>query len=145
MNTISDVIFAQWDGESAKGVGFDDIAAHLEVAGMHVSNHVGSGHDEKFVAALEIGATKVVGGDTAGLNTRAHAAVENDDTFMDCFKKSAHRGSPGDGPGAERGSDVISPQAGASCPTHQVSFGSHTVAERRSNPMLEACCAPCGL
>ncbi|CAB4609533.1 unannotated protein [freshwater metagenome] len=145
MHAVGDVVLAKGNGECAERVGLDDIAADLEIAGVDVSNDIGSGDDEEFVASLEVGSAEVVGGHTAGLNTRAHAAVENDDTFMDCFKESAHRGSPGDGPGAERGSDVISPQAGASCPTHQVSFGSHTVAERRSNPTLEASSARFGL
>ncbi|CAB4585331.1 unannotated protein [freshwater metagenome] len=145
VDTIGDVVFPKRNRKCAKGVGFDDIAADLEVAGMNIGDHVWPRDHEELVAALQVGSAKVIGGHTAGLNACAHAAVENDDTFMDCFKESAHRGSPGDGPGAERGSELISPQAGASRPTHQVSFGSDTVAERGWNPTLKAGYAPCAL
>ena len=145
VDSIGDVIFPERDRKSAKGVRFDDIATHFEITRVHIGDHIWTRDHEQLVAAFEVGTAKVVGGHPAGLNACAHAAVENDDTIMYCFKESAHRGSPGDGPGAERGSELISPQAGASCPTHQVSFGSHTVAERGWNPTLEAGSTPCAL
>ncbi|CAB4983736.1 unannotated protein [freshwater metagenome] len=105
---------------------------------MDISDYVGSSNHKELVATLEIRSAKILFGDTTCLDAGAHAAVEDDDSVMDCLKECAHRGSPEDGLGAERGSVVISPQAGASRPTHQVSFGSHTVAEQGRDQTLEA-------
>ena len=43
VDSIGDVVFPKRDGKCAKGVGFDDIAADLEVAGVHVGDHVWPG------------------------------------------------------------------------------------------------------
>ena len=64
---------------------------------MDVSDYVWSGDHEEFVAALEIRSAKVLFGDATGLNAGTHAAVEDDDSVMDCLKECAHRGSPEDG------------------------------------------------
>jgi hypothetical protein len=145
VDPIGDVVLAKGDRKGAESVGLNDVATDFEVASVNIGDDIRSSDDQEFVATFEIRSTKIVGSDSAGLNTRAHAAIKNDDTVVDCFKKGAHRGSPADGLGAERGSNVISPQAGASRPPHQVSFGSSKVAERHRNPIPDAGSFACGL
>ena len=64
---------------------------------MDISDYIGSGNHKEFVATLEIRSAKILFSDATGLNAGAHAAVEDDDSVMDCLKECAHRGSPEDG------------------------------------------------
>ena len=50
----------------------------VEVRGVQLADHVGPGEHEHLVAALEVGAPEVVGGEVPGLDARAEGAVEDD-------------------------------------------------------------------
>ena len=56
---------------------------------MYAADDVGPGYDQVFVAALVLRASEVVGPKVAGLDRRAHGAVQYQDSFLEqpfqCF------------------------------------------------------------
>ena len=93
MGPLGDAVLTEGNGECAERIGLDDLTADLEVGGVEFADDVRSGDGQQFVAALEIIATEVLGGEAAQLDAGSHAAVEDDDTFAGCIEKAAHGNS----------------------------------------------------
>ena len=96
MGSIGDAVLAEGDGERTERVGLDDLAAHLEIGGVELADDVGAGHGEQFVAALEVLAAEVVGGETAELDAGTHAAVEDHDALARCIEETVRAAHGGD-------------------------------------------------
>ena len=71
-------VLGEDDRGAAEGVGFDDVGAGFEIAAMHVEHDIGTGEDEVFVAAFELRAAEIFGGEVARLKRRARRAVEHE-------------------------------------------------------------------
>ena len=55
--------------------------ADAEERVVELADHVGAGEDEDLVAALEVGAAEVVGGEVGALQPGAEGAVEHEDAL----------------------------------------------------------------
>ena len=77
------VVLGEHWGEGAEGVGLDHVAADLVEGPVDLLDRVGSGDHQELVAALEVGAAEVVGGQLSQLQVGPHGAVEDDDPFGD--------------------------------------------------------------
>ena len=75
---VGDVVLVQGREVRAEGVGLDAVDADLEVGVVDGPHHVGPGHVEDLVAALEL--VEVVQRQVVGLQHRAHRPVADDDT-----------------------------------------------------------------
>ncbi len=75
-------VLGQYRGEGAEGVGLDHVAAHLVERAVDPFDGVGSGHDQEFVAPLQIGTPEVLGGQLLHLEVGPHGAVEHDDALV---------------------------------------------------------------
>jgi hypothetical protein len=53
---------------------------------MHLADDIGSSDAEVLIAALEAGATKVIGAEIEVLDEGAESSVKNNDAFVDCRK-----------------------------------------------------------
>ena len=58
---------------------------------MDLRDHVGAGHDQQLVAALELGAAEVVGSEAEQLQVGAHGAVEDDHALAQRLQVAAGR------------------------------------------------------
>ncbi len=96
---VGDAVLVQHQAEGAEGGGLDRVDAGLEVLGVHLPDEVGSGEDEALVAALERGATEVVGPETLVLHPGAERAVEHEDALGERGEELGHSpqgtGAPG--------------------------------------------------
>ena len=140
VGAIGDPVLTEGDGEGAERVGLDDLAADLEIRGVELSDDIGSGDGEQFVAPLEVVTAEILGGEPALLDTGAHATVEDHDSAARCVEEAA-RGTHGGGSllgGPWWGAPVVTCMMGRwrwcrplgrSGPTHQDSSGLRRLAE----------------
>ncbi len=87
---VGDAVLGERQPEAAEAVGLDDLAADVEVGGVEPRDELGPGDHEQLVAALEVGAAEVVGGEAGGLDAGAHGAVVDDDPFTGGVEEVAH-------------------------------------------------------
>src|SRR5579863_2406237 len=79
-NLVLQIVLGQYYRRSAESVGLHHIAAHPEEAGVNILNNVRPAQYQKFVASLL--APKIIHTGIAGLNTRPHGAVIDDNAFL---------------------------------------------------------------
>ena len=78
---VGQVVFCEYDGGGAEGVGLDDVGADVKVPLVNALNHVRPGEDEVFVASFIFCTAEVVGAEVEGLYCRAHCAVDHQDAL----------------------------------------------------------------
>ena len=83
---VGDAVLAEGDRKGAEGRRLDGVHADLEERAVHALDDVGPGQDDVFVAAFELGAAEVLGGEVALLDVGAEGAVEHDDALAHCVQ-----------------------------------------------------------
>ena len=83
IGAVSDAVFREHRRERAKSGGLERIDPHLEKIFVHLSDEVGSGNCQQFIATFEVLATKVVGRQVLVLHVGAECSVKNDHPFVD--------------------------------------------------------------
>ena len=78
----------QHNARPTKGVGLDNVAAHLEEVGVDLTNNVRPAQHQHFAAILL--APVIVKGGVARLDVGPHRAVVDDDTVFHELEKSGH-------------------------------------------------------
>ncbi len=87
---VGEVVLGEGDGEGAEGVGLHHVAAHVEVGGVELADGVGPGDHEELVAALQVRATEVVGGEVEALEEGPRRPVVDDDAFVHEIEEPCH-------------------------------------------------------
>ena len=70
-------VFRENDRGGSKGVCFDHVAAHVEELTMHRFHRLGFGDGQIFVAALQLRATEILGGQIKALEAGARGPVKH--------------------------------------------------------------------
>jgi hypothetical protein len=82
-----EVVFGEHQRRRAEGVGLHDVGAGVEVGGVEGEDRVGPGGDEDLVAALELRAAEVFGGQVEALEGGAGGAVHHQDALLESLQQ----------------------------------------------------------
>ena len=77
--------------ERPESRGFDCVHPHRQERVVHGTDHIGTGGDEQFVAAFEVGSAEIVGSESEVLHKGAKGAVEHDHPLIEGAEVSRGR------------------------------------------------------
>ena len=87
---IGDAVFGEDETEGPEGGGLDRVHADREVLGVHLTDELGPGHHEVFVAAFEGLAAEVFGSKILSLDPGPEGPIHDQDAFGQEAKKVRH-------------------------------------------------------
>ncbi len=84
---IAETILGENERRAAECICLDDVGAGFEVFAVNPENDIGSRDVEIFVAAFEVGAPEIRGGQILLLQHGAHRAIQHEDALAEKFAK----------------------------------------------------------
>src|SRR5262249_10173115 len=79
---VLQTVLGEDDRSSTESGGLYDVRACVKITAMDIEDDVGPGEYEVFVAAFQVRSAKISGGQLLCLNSGAHRAVQNEDSFL---------------------------------------------------------------
>ena len=84
---VGQPVFSQHDGSAAEGVRLDDVRASFEIFAVDAGNNVGAREYQILVAAFQVRAAEILGGQILLLQHGAHGAIQDEDALAQQFAK----------------------------------------------------------